>query len=557
MMAGEPIRISSPNELVWQDTADVVVVGYGGAGVVAALQAREDGADVLAVDRFAGGGATAYSGGVIYAGGTQQQREAGFEDTPEAMFRYLRAEKVPLSDEALRCFCEGSAGDVAWLMSQGVPYGGEPFLDKTAFPPDGYWLYYSGNENTSKFREFSPPAPRGHRVKTPGNGGWLYYAKLREAAEDRGVRLLPHAPVERLILDGSGRIVGIEACALPKEKWKEHSDLYAVVDAWKPFNNVKAEAAIKAARQLIVDHAAPRFIRARKGVVLCSGGFINNLEMLAEFQPEVARSYKGLLRLGSAGCDGSGIKLGLSVGGKVERMEKLFIGSPLSPPLAYVKGGILINERGERYVAEDAYHADLGNATIRQPGCRSWLVMEGRTLWAAMRQSLFPGKGLFKTWGLPPLVNAVLGGTRRAGSLAKLAEKIGADPAGLVRTVADFNAMIARGGPDLLGKSPDKLRPIEKSPFYAVNTSVENFWSPTMAFTLGGLAVDEFTGQVKRKDGSAIEGLYAAGRAAVGICSEGYMSGLSIADTVFSGRRAGHHAMTRTNIETKQAAKIS
>jgi 3-oxo-5alpha-steroid 4-dehydrogenase len=60
---------------------------------------------------------------------------------------------------------------------------------------------------------------------------------------------------------------------------------------------------------------------------------------------------------------------------------------------------------------------------------------------------------------------------------------------------------------------------------------------------MGGLAVDEETGAVKRSDGSLVQGLYAAGRVAVGLCSKGYISGLSIADTVFAGRRAGRAAL--------------
>ena len=73
--------------------ADVVVVGFGGAGACAAIEAADAGADVLAVDRFVGGGATAMSGGVVYAGGgTDEQRAAGVADDPDEMFRYLRLE---------------------------------------------------------------------------------------------------------------------------------------------------------------------------------------------------------------------------------------------------------------------------------------------------------------------------------------------------------------------------------------------------------------------------------------------------------------------------------
>jgi 3-oxo-5alpha-steroid 4-dehydrogenase len=64
--------------------------------------------------------------------------------------------------------------------------------------------------------------------------------------------------------------------------------------------------------------------------------------------------------------------------------------------------------------------------------------------------------------------------------------------------------------------------------------------------TFGGLVVDEETGLVKRADDTAIQGLYAAGRTAVGIASGSYVSGLSLADCVFSGRRAGRHAALST-----------
>jgi len=77
----------------WDDAADVVVVGYGGAGVVAALAARESGAEVLALDRYLGGGATTLSGGIVYAGGgTWVQREAGIDDDVDNMLAYLEAE---------------------------------------------------------------------------------------------------------------------------------------------------------------------------------------------------------------------------------------------------------------------------------------------------------------------------------------------------------------------------------------------------------------------------------------------------------------------------------
>src|SRR3546814_8028469 len=90
----EPIILDNPDAVEWDDTADVLVVGFGGAGACAAIEAREAGADVIAIDRFAGGGATAYSGGIIYAGGTRFQKEAGFEDNAEQMSSYLSMAEI-------------------------------------------------------------------------------------------------------------------------------------------------------------------------------------------------------------------------------------------------------------------------------------------------------------------------------------------------------------------------------------------------------------------------------------------------------------------------------
>src|SRR5665647_3693188 len=99
----------------WNAEADVVIIGFGGAGACAALEAAQQGASVLVLDRFHGGGATAASGGVIYAGGgTPYQKAAGYEDTVEEMYKYLKQEVGDgvLSDETLRRFCEGSAEDI-------------------------------------------------------------------------------------------------------------------------------------------------------------------------------------------------------------------------------------------------------------------------------------------------------------------------------------------------------------------------------------------------------------------------------------------------------------
>src|SRR5688572_2563030 len=116
VVAAPPRAEPHPERARWDDEVDVVVVGFGGAGACAALEAREDGASVLILDRFGGGGATTLSGGVVYVGGGSHiQREAGVEDGVEDMYNYLKLEvKDIVSDETLRDFCERSTESLGW-----------------------------------------------------------------------------------------------------------------------------------------------------------------------------------------------------------------------------------------------------------------------------------------------------------------------------------------------------------------------------------------------------------------------------------------------------------
>jgi len=151
----------------WDAEADVVIVGFGGAGACAAIEAADRGADVLVVDRFSGGGATAISGGVVYAGGgTVHQKAAGCEDSVAAMFDYLRHEVGDaVSPRTLERFCSSSVENLDWLAAHGVPFEGSLAPRKTSYPTNDYYLYYSGSELVPPFRDVAAPAPRGHRAK--------------------------------------------------------------------------------------------------------------------------------------------------------------------------------------------------------------------------------------------------------------------------------------------------------------------------------------------------------------------------------------------------------
>ena len=108
----------------WDEETDVCIVGLGGAGACAAIEARRAEARVTVLERFTGGGATAISGGVIYAGGgTDIQKEVGVEDDVDAMRAYLAQEAGDVVEpETLQDFCEESAESLRWLSGLGLEF---------------------------------------------------------------------------------------------------------------------------------------------------------------------------------------------------------------------------------------------------------------------------------------------------------------------------------------------------------------------------------------------------------------------------------------------------
>ena len=524
----------------WDFEADVVVVGFGAAGACAALEARQQGASVLVLDRFHGGGATAASGAVVYAGGgTSYQKQAGFDDTPDEMYRYLKLEVgEAVSDLTLRRFCNESIANLAWLEEAGVPFEASLCPFKTSYPPDQYYLYFSGNEQVARYKAQAKPAPRGHRAKGPGISGLTLFHALQQAAVQRGIAVRCQAEAQRLVRAPEGQILGVEGRALrPGSFWTwlhgQLSYLNAKATTYAPD---ASKQITKVLEQITRAHARPFRARARKGVVLSAGGFAFNAEWVRQYAPIYLRS----LPLGTVADDGAGIALGQSAGGTTARMDRFSMWRFYVPPEALMRG-VLVNRQGKRICAEDLYGATQGECIVREGG-DAFLVFDSKTYQKGMR-TLRKESAFFQM--LAMLMMFVLG-RKKAPTLRALADKIGVWAEGLEATFRDYNAALESGPHDPLGKAEKYLAPQDTPPFYAVDCSLDSRNGvPGTMLSLGGLVVDEETGEVRRADGSNISGLYAAGRNAVGICSEQYVSGLSIADCVFSGRRAGRHAARR------------
>ena len=150
-----PQIITDPNLFKWDDQADLVIAGLGGAGIAAANEALDQGLSVIGIDKTTGGGSTAKSGGVYYAGGgTPIQKEAGIDDSPENMFNYLIQETGDIIKEStLKKFCETSAENTQWLMDNGVKFNSSYYKKKSSYPDAGYFLYHSDNSLVPSYME--------------------------------------------------------------------------------------------------------------------------------------------------------------------------------------------------------------------------------------------------------------------------------------------------------------------------------------------------------------------------------------------------------------------
>ena len=430
----------------WDLEADVVVVGFGAAGACAALEAIAAGADVIVLDRFAGGGATALSGGVVYAGGgTIQQSQAGVQDTPEAMFGYLSAEVGDaVSPATLRDFCEHSAEMLAWLSCQGVPFEGSLCPDKTSYPTNRHYLYYSGSERS--FAHVATPAPRGHRAVGRGTSGRVLFARLADAVGSAGARVVPQTRADHLVTGAAGQVIGVECLSMRSAPgWARlaHRALHMI--GKKPFLYAGSlgRRMHRPVAWLEREYARPVRVGARNGVVITAGGFVANRAMLREHAP----AYRGGLALGTAGDDGSGINLGVAAGGVTKFLDRVSCWRFITPPSAFLHG-LLVDRPAERICDESRYGAAIGDAMVRRADRRAWLLVDqaivsrswrqlrGSTLWFQLLQAIY-----------------LLTRARVSGStLAAAAARAGVDADGLAATVGAHNAAAADGQPDPAGK---------------------------------------------------------------------------------------------------------
>ncbi|MFK7976089.1 MAG: FAD-dependent oxidoreductase [Halioglobus sp.] len=484
----KPRKASSITQ--WDKETDIAIVGFGGAGGCAAIEAAEAGAEAIIFElASASGGSTAMSSAEIYMGGnggTRVQKACGFEDATEDMVTYMMMSAGPQADEAkIRNYCESSTEHFDWLVNLGVPFK-DSFHEERAImclTDDG--LLVTGSEKAYPFAQAAKPCPRGHNLYVEGdNGGPLFMKIVTENVEKReAITVEYETRVLTLIVDDEDAVVGV----------------------------------------VIRQNQQELNVRARKGVILCAGGFAMNEDMIKKYAPKLTA---GNSPIGNPGDTGTGIMMGMSVGGAAINMHEGFISLPYYPP-ASMTNGILVNDRGQRFINEDVYHGRMGAYILEQQSERFYYVLTVDQYGDYERVSY---------------MGAEVAGTGE--TVEELEEELGLRKGTLQSTIATYNEDCANGEDTQCRKAAQWLEALEP-PLVALDvTPGRGSFYPF--FTLGGLDTLP-TGEVVNPQRDTIPGLYAAGRTACGIVrtAAGYSSGMSVGDATFSGRLAGKQAANR------------
>lgn len=455
---------------------DVIVVGGGGAGLSAAIEAHDAGANVIVIEADTKlGGATLLSSGVMYAAGTSVQRAAGIDDTPQAMFDYIMTlNQWALSPNLVWHMCQQSGPTVEWLISLGVD-----------FPPD--WLVLAGVDTVR----------RGH---ANGGGGGIGRA-LINAVGVRDITTALGTRVEALIVE-NGRVSGIRA---------DGTELTG------------------------------------SSVVIGTGGFGNNFEMLQRLYPSVAAHGEKWVWAVSRDVVfnmGDGITIAEEIGAGVVGVDTGLVNMTTGLIGKNIEGYlppwvILVNEEGRRFMAEYTPYNVSGPLLSEQTGQHAFAIFDHVALVeaggnAAYLDKIHSGQAM-TSFDAMVIEQAVRDGrVKSSDTLDGLAAQIGIDAMTLQQTVSVYNADCEDGEDTVFLKKAQRLFPLKDAPFYAVEVR------PTViGLTAAGLEID-VRGQVLDLHQRPIPGLYAGGEVLGCIHGKRYAgSGNSIASAVIWGRTAG------------------
>ena len=499
-------KIAVENNATAEDStvdADVVVVGAGGAGMTAAITAAAEGKTVVILESqsMVGGNSVRATGG-MNAGKTVYQDEnefgesAGVEKTLKtAAEKYADNETITALaktvSEQWAAYQANPTGyfDSVELMELDTMIGGkginDPELVETlcANSADAIdWLDEHGItlHNVSSFGGAS--VKRIHRPvnaegKTVSVGSYMI-PLLQENCEKAGVKMMLDTTATEILTDANGAAVGVKATGASGET--------VTVNA--------------------------------KAVVLATGGFGANLDMVVKYKPEL----KGFMTTNAPGIQGQGIEMAQAIGAATVDMDQIQIHPTVEANTAALiteglrgDGAILINEEGQRFIDEVGTRDVVSAAEIAQTGSYSWLVVD-----QAMADASSVIQGYIKK-----------GYTVTGATYEELGKAMGVDAAAFAETMEKWNGYVeAKNDPDF-GRT-SFANPLNTAPYYAVKVTAG------VHHTMGGLKINANT-EVLNEKGEVIPGLFAAGEVTGGVHGANRLGGNAVADFTVFGRIAG------------------
>ena len=483
--------------------ADVVVVGAGGAGMTAAITAAAEGKNVVILESqsMVGGNSVRATGG-MNAGKTVYQDEnefgesAGVEKTLKtAAEKYADNETITALaktvSEQWAAYQANPTGyfDSVELMELDTMIGGkginDPELVETlcANSADAIdWLDEHGItlHNVSSFGGAS--VKRIHRPvnaegKTVSVGSYMI-PLLQENCEKAGVKMMLDTTATEILTDANGAAVGVKATGASGET--------VTVNA--------------------------------KAVVLATGGFGANLDMVVKYKPEL----KGFMTTNAPGIQGQGIEMAEAIGAATVDMDQIQIHPTVEANTAALiteglrgDGAVLINAEGKRFIDEVGTRDVVSAAEIAQTGSYSWLVVD-----QAMVDASSVIQGYIKK-----------GYTVTGATYEELGKAMGVDAAAFAETMEKWNGYVeAKNDPDF-GRT-SFANPLNTAPYYAVKVTAG------VHHTMGGLKINANT-EVLNEKGEVIPGLFAAGEVTGGVHGANRLGGNAVADFTVFGRIAG------------------
>lgn len=486
--------------------ADVVIVGAGGAGMTAAMTASDAGKSVIILESQAmvGGNSVRSTGGMnaaktVYQDENEFAEGAGVEKMlKSAADNYADNEFITsLAATVAQQWADYQANPVGYfdsveLMELDTMVGGKginnPELVKTLVEgtaPAIDWLDENGMSlhNVAAFGGASVKRihrPVNEEGKVVSVGAYLI-PLMEKACQDRGVEFILNTTADTILTDANGQAVGVSGTD-------------------KDGNTVTVNA---------------------KAVILATGGFGANLDMVASYKPEL----KGFMTTNAPGIQGQGIAMATAIGAATVDMEQIQIHPTVEANTAALiteglrgDGAILVNANGERFTDEVSTRDKVSAAEIAQPGSFSWLIVD---------QAMADASNVIQGY-------ITKGYTKQGATYEELAKEIEVDPAAFAATMEKWNGCVEAKTDADFGRT-SFANPLNTAPYYAIKVSAG------VHHTMGGVVINSST-EVLKEDGSVIPGLFAAGEVTGGVHGANRLGGTAVADFVVFGRIAGASA---------------